>query len=155
MRQLKTKTIVAIVVFLAAAAFGSGLTDNLQAAGSRYRRDSPTNEPAARNQLMKDLNRIRAKASAKHESRIVAFVDSEIKDLEARNAPVKEWSDSPYRDLLLRPPPPYAKPVPDKPGFVFSPYRNDNGYKGYIDVRGFPPGTEVKDPYTGRPFLVP
>src|SRR4051812_20474179 len=39
---------------------------------------------------------------------------------------------------------PYAKPVPGKPGFVFSPY---DQYKGYIDVRGFPPGTEVKDPY--------
>jgi hypothetical protein len=47
---------------------------------------------------------------------------------------------------------PYAKPVPGKPGFVFSPY---DQYKGYIDVRGFPPGTEVKDPYTNKTFLVP
>ncbi|MEI9895942.1 MAG: hypothetical protein WDN28_19235 [Chthoniobacter sp.] len=44
---------------------------------------------------------------------------------------------------------PYAKPVPGKPGFVFSPY---DQYKGYIDVRGFPPGTEVKDPYSGKSF---
>jgi len=43
-------------------------------------------------------------------------------------------------------------PVPGKPGFVFSPY---DQYKGYIDVRGFPPGTEVKDPYSGKSFLVP
>ena len=48
---------------------------------------------------------------------------------------------------------PYAKPVPGKPGFVFSPYDQYN--KGYIDVRGFPPGTEVKDPYSGKSFLVP
>jgi len=47
---------------------------------------------------------------------------------------------------------PYAKPVPGKPGFVFSPY---DGKGGYIDVRGFPPGTEVKDPYSGKSFLVP
>jgi hypothetical protein len=47
---------------------------------------------------------------------------------------------------------PYAKPGPGKPGFVFSPY---DQYKGYIDVRGFPPGTEVKDPYSGKSFLVP
>ena len=47
---------------------------------------------------------------------------------------------------------PYAKPVPGKPGFVFSPY---DQYKGYIDVRGFPPGTEVKDPLSGKSFLVP
>jgi len=47
---------------------------------------------------------------------------------------------------------PYAKPVPGKPGFVYSPY-DDKG--GYIDVRGFPQGSEVKDPYTGKNFLVP
>jgi len=47
---------------------------------------------------------------------------------------------------------PYAKPVPGKPGFVFSPY---DQFKGYIDVRGFPPGTEVKDPYSQKSFLVP
>jgi hypothetical protein len=46
---------------------------------------------------------------------------------------------------------PYGKTVPGKPGFVTSPY----GGGGYIDVRGFPPGTEVKDPYSGKTFLVP
>jgi hypothetical protein len=48
---------------------------------------------------------------------------------------------------------PYATKVPGKPGFVFSPY--DGANKGYIDVRGFPMGTEVKDPYSGKSFLVP
>ena len=47
---------------------------------------------------------------------------------------------------------PYAIPVKDKPGFVTSPYAPDSGY---IDVRGFPKGTEVKDPYTQKIFLVP
>jgi len=47
---------------------------------------------------------------------------------------------------------PYAQPVPGKPGFVTSPFAP---YEGYVDVRGFPPGTEVKDPYTGKIFLVP
>ena len=47
---------------------------------------------------------------------------------------------------------PYAKPVPGKPGFAFSPYESS---KGYIDLRGFPSGTEVKDPYSGKSFLVP
>jgi len=46
---------------------------------------------------------------------------------------------------------PYGKPVPGQPGFVMSPYSST----GYVDVRGFPPGTEVKDPYTGKIFLVP
>jgi hypothetical protein len=46
---------------------------------------------------------------------------------------------------------PYASPVPDKPGFVYSPYDR----KFLIDVRGFPPGTEVVDPNTSKPFKVP
>ncbi len=47
---------------------------------------------------------------------------------------------------------PYGKPVPGKEGFVTSPYAPD---AGFIDVRGFPPDTEIKDPYTGKIFLVP
>lgn len=47
---------------------------------------------------------------------------------------------------------PYAVPVPDKPGFVTSPYAPK---QGFVDVRGFPSGTEVKDPYTGKAFLTP
>ena len=39
---------------------------------------------------------------------------------------------------------PYGIPVPNKPGFVTSPY---SPKAGYVDVRGFPSGTEVKDPY--------
>ena len=47
---------------------------------------------------------------------------------------------------------PYGIPVPGKQGLVTSPFSRDTGY---IDVRGFPPGTEVKDPYTGKIFLTP
>jgi beta-lactamase regulating signal transducer with metallopeptidase domain len=40
----------------------------------------------------------------------------------------------------------------DKEGFVHSPFALD---AGLIDVRGFPPGTEVKCPYTGKHFRIP
>lgn len=46
---------------------------------------------------------------------------------------------------------PYGSPVPDKPGFIYSPYDP----KFLIDVRGFPPGTEVTDPNTSKRFKVP
>lgn len=47
---------------------------------------------------------------------------------------------------------PIATPVPGKPGYVVSPFAPK---AGYVDVTGMTPGTEAKDPYTGRVFRVP
>jgi hypothetical protein len=47
---------------------------------------------------------------------------------------------------------PYGTPVPGKPGLVISPFARD---AGYVQVIGFPPGTPVEDPYTGKIFLMP
>jgi hypothetical protein len=47
---------------------------------------------------------------------------------------------------------PTAKVVPGKPGYVFSPF-DPRG--GYVDVNGFTSGSKVKDPYSGKIFLVP
>ena len=47
---------------------------------------------------------------------------------------------------------PTARPVPGKPGYVFSPFDPSGGY---VDVTGYAPGSKVKDPYSGKIFLVP
>ncbi len=48
---------------------------------------------------------------------------------------------------------PYGVPVPGRKGMVTSPYNPENGK--YIDVTDFASGSVVKDPYTGKFFLVP
>ena len=47
---------------------------------------------------------------------------------------------------------PTAKAVPDKPGYVFSPFDSSGRY---VDVSGYAPGTKVKDPWTDKIFIVP
>jgi hypothetical protein len=47
---------------------------------------------------------------------------------------------------------PYGIPVPGHKGMVTSPYSPEGNY---IDVSAFPPGSAVRDPYTGKVFLVP
>jgi hypothetical protein len=46
---------------------------------------------------------------------------------------------------------PTARPVPEKPGYVYSPSEPTK----YVDVSGYAPGSKVKDPYSGRIFVVP
>ena len=61
-------------------------------------------------------------------------------------------SPSPSRNTSAQSPVPTAKPVPGKPGYVFSPFDPSGGY---VDVTGYTSGQKVKDPYSGKIFLVP
>jgi hypothetical protein len=48
---------------------------------------------------------------------------------------------------------PVAKPVPNKPGFVYNPF--DPNSRVLLDVRGKGSGTKLKDPFSGKLFIVP
>jgi hypothetical protein len=48
---------------------------------------------------------------------------------------------------------PIAKPVPNRPGFVYNPF--DSKSNSLLDVRGKASGTKVKDPTSGKLFVVP
>ena len=61
-------------------------------------------------------------------------------------------SPSPSRNTSTQSQIPTAKPVPGKPGYVFSPFDPSGGY---VDVTGYTSGQKVKDPYSGKIFLVP
>jgi len=61
-------------------------------------------------------------------------------------------SPSPSRNTSTQSQIPTAKPVPGKPGYVFSPFDPSGGY---VDVTGYASGQKVKDPYSGKIFLVP
>lgn len=67
------------------------------------------------------------------------------------SAPPQEPQSAPVAPTTAKGDYPYGVPVPGKAGFVRSPFSPDK----MTDVRGYAPGTEVKDPYTGKIFLVP
>lgn len=85
---------------------------------------------------------------------------------QAEQSPLEELSPPPQKENLLptvlrasavpaakaKGDVPYGIPVPGRKGMVTSPYVPEGNY---IDVSGFAPGSAVKDPYTGKIFLVP
>jgi hypothetical protein len=71
-----------------------------------------------------------------------------------RIAPVQPSPAAPRRPSPAASPAaqfPVARPVPGRPGYVYS--LDPNG--GMIDVTGYKPGDKAKDPYTKQIFTVP
>ena len=77
---------------------------------------------------------------------VLATPTATVQQMPVRVASLAAQTRSSKRDI------PYAIPVPNKPGFVTSPYAPK---QGLVDVREFASGTEVIDPYTGKVFLTP
>jgi hypothetical protein len=73
--------------------------------------------------------------------------------------PPKEEESTPVRNISaadiekVKAGLPYGIPVPGRKGMVTSPYTPEEAK--YVDVSGFASGSIVKDPYTGKFFLVP
>ena len=79
----------------------------------------------------------------------------------AKTSPPVAHTDTTQRESKPSPPAqassmstafPTAKAVPDKPGYVFSPFDSSGRY---VDVSGYTSGTKVKDPWTEKIFVVP
>jgi hypothetical protein len=62
------------------------------------------------------------------------------------------WAKAATSAVPQNPELPYGTAVSGKPGLVTSPFAPASGY---VEVTGFPRGTAVEDPYTGKIFLTP
>jgi hypothetical protein len=82
-------------------------------------------------------------------SRSAASTSSQRKPAPDENRKPRTASSSPRPSSPLEFP--TAKPVEGKPGYVYSPFDPDK----YVDVSGYASGSKVKDPYSGKIFLVP
>lgn len=89
------------------------------------------------------------RTSAERESDVEVYVSDEVA---TRNRTLGENNEPQVVVLSVAEDTPPEAVAAEKPGFVRSPHAPQ---AGLIDIRGYPPGTEVQDPYSGKPFLVP
>lgn len=75
-------------------------------------------------------------------SAVLIFTAASARSTPKKHRPERTEPDSKY---------PYAEQIPGRPGFLRPPFSPG----GIIDARGFPRGTEIRDPYTREVFLVP
>ncbi|MGK0184347.1 MAG: hypothetical protein ACI9R3_000113 [Verrucomicrobiales bacterium] len=152
--------------------YGHGGTESPSARKAREeqeRRAAAAAERERRKELERqDARARRARDLERERSRELQPLDSLADDRPELPSGIDEIAPQqqdpePLPEVEAEPPPPpkptptqqtlaYGRPVPGKPGMVYSPYSPD---AGYVDVRGIAPGTKVKCPYTKKLFRVP
>ena len=116
-----------------------GTTDAVQSDVTQPGHPAPTTQVASTSQPRRKPDTTRSQKPGKPTP---AVASGETTQPESKpSAPVQTSSDFPT-----------AKAVPDKPGYVFSPFDSSGRY---VDVSGYTPGTKVKDPWTDKIFIVP
>lgn len=95
-----------------------------------------------------------AEESNGQQNELYAFITARLVDPEEMARAARAAAAAPTPPLIIdnKSGLPLGTAVPGKPGYVTSPFAPTSGY---VDLRGFPSGAEVKCPYTGRLFLVP
>jgi hypothetical protein len=118
-----------------------GTTDAIQSDVTQPGHPAPTTQVASASHSRPKADTTRSQKRVKTTPPVAA---TETTQPEPKlSAPVQTSSTSDF---------PTAKAVPDKPGYVFSPFDSSGRY---VDVSGYTPGTKVKDPWTDKIFIVP
>jgi hypothetical protein len=118
-----------------------GTTDAIQSDQIQPEHQAPTTQMSSVSQPRRKAN---TATSQKPVKTTPAVASSETTQIEPTpSAPVQTSSTSDF---------PTARAVPDKPGYVYSPFDSSGRY---VDVSGYTAGTKVKDPWTDKIFIVP
>lgn len=118
-----------------------GTTDAIESDVTQPGHPAPTTQVASAPQVHRKADITRSQKPAKT-TPPVAY--NETTQPEPKPAPPRQTSSTSVF--------PTARAVPDKPGYVFSPFDSTGRY---VDVSGYTPGTKVKDPWTDKIFIVP
>jgi hypothetical protein len=139
--------------------FLSGRLASADPTGDFFKKLGHSISKAFKPQPARPKTRKTTRPSGKSTSRESNAAEATPSPLEEPSKPVKKEKSSPTVLPASAAPAakakgdmPYGIPVPGQKGMVTSPYLPEGNY---IDVSAFAPGSAVKDPYTGKIFLVP